>query len=239
MPHLVACTHDYGALKREKLIREQVDNTLNFLAQRQKKFIRKLRTGREGASSPHFNPAMGGTEPDDADLEEEDEEEERRAEGDSVWNTTYKMNFNQSNSASAGNPALQLPPIAGRRQFRTLPSGAYSSRSAPAVVLNGPGKLEFAALKSRLASPRGVNIGTLAQQLYPERSLPTKSLVQTSKYDFKLMSPPEKGKGEEQEEALEDVAAGTSTIRFLGLTLPGMEVPIMSRTNSKFKMPDF
>jgi hypothetical protein len=25
----------------------------------------------------------------------------------------------------------------------------------------------------------------------------------------------------------------------LGLTLPGMEVPIMSRMNSKFKMPEF
>ena len=52
---------------------------------------------------------------------------------------------------------------------------------------------------------------------------------------------PEKAKKEEDEDEdeVEPAEQNASTIRFLGLTLPGMEVPIMSRMNSKFKMPEF
>ena len=64
-------------------------------------------------------------------------------------------------------------------------------------------------------------------------------MVQTSRDDFKLMNPPVKQEKDEDEEEVEEAPANSSTIRFLGLTLPGMEVPIMSRMNSKFKMPEF
>ena len=135
------------------------------------------------------------------------------------------------------------PPIPGRktnfhhRSDPFTPSSTYPPRNGAAA--NGPSKLEFATLKSRLTSPKGVSIGPLAQQLYPDRVPLAKSLVQTSRYDFKLMSPPEKAKKEEDEDEVEPAEQNASTIRFLGLTLPGMEVPIMSRMNSKFKLPEF
>ena len=130
MPHIVSCTYDHGEVKRENLMRKQVDSTLHFLAERQKKLMRRLRTGEELAASPHFNFVTGGI---DEFAEEEDKPwgpEKKHPEEDSVWNTTYKMNFNQSNSASAGLTALHLPPISGRKQLvsREIVSRTYPPR---------------------------------------------------------------------------------------------------------------
>ena len=61
----------------------------------------------------------------------------------------------------------------------------------------------------------------------------------TSRYDFKLMNPPSKAVAAEHAGAVEPAAANASTIRFLGLTLPGVEVPIMSRTHSTMGLPTF
>lgn len=228
MPHLVSCTYDMGEVKREKLMREEVDSTLAFLAQRQKRLLRRLNTGEDLAMSPHFNLATGGME------EEEEGHEDEEVAVDSVWNTTYMQNYNQFNSSMSKSPPLQLPPIKGRKQY-----GAQVM--AKTYPIPGPGKLEFATLRARLNAPKGVHIGPLADQLYPLRSPGSKSMVQTSRYDFKLMSPPKPPKKADDfdEEELEPAAPNSSTIRFLGLTLPGMEVPIMSRLNSKFKMPEF
>ena len=84
-----------------------------------------------------------------------------------------------------------------------------------------------------------LNVGNLPEMLYPERAPPHKSLSQTSRYDFKLMNPPSKAVAAEDAGAVEPAAANASTIRFLGLTLPGVEVPIMSRTHSTMGLPTF
>eukprot|EP00740_Mantoniella_antarctica_P004421 CAMPEP_0181361914 /NCGR_PEP_ID=MMETSP1106-20121128/7639_1 /TAXON_ID=81844 /ORGANISM="Mantoniella antarctica, Strain SL-175" /LENGTH=236 /DNA_ID=CAMNT_0023475657 /DNA_START=204 /DNA_END=914 /DNA_ORIENTATION=- len=236
MPHVVSCTFDYGEVQRERTMRQQTESTLHFLALRHKRVMRRLRTGQELAVSPHFNIASGGLGDGGEDAEAGSPTEE-----DSVWHTTYKMNYNQANSSSAGLVSLHLPAIKARKHQHhggNSPSFGTTYPVPISVTAHGPSKAEFATLRGRLASPRGVNIGPLAQQLYPARAQVPRSLVQTSRYDFKLLNPAAAAK-DVDEEPIDPAASNAYTKQFLGLTRHGMEVPIMSRTNSTFKMPDF
>jgi hypothetical protein len=199
---------------------------------RDKRELRRLRDGSGHAMSASFDTKTGGL----SDMEALGGDEAEDAEIDSVWNTTYKLNYNQTNSAARGNPALQLPIIKGRTRHGTRGAPNTLAMTFPPPML--PNKVDFYTLKQKLSTPHGVNIGGLAGKLYPDRKSLTVSLVQTSRYDFQLMSPPRKAPTAE-ELAVTPAANNASTIRFLGLTLPGMEVPIMSRLNSKFKMPEF
>lgn len=135
----------------------------------------------------------------------------------SIYSTSYHESYNSRNSTT-------LPKI-----------------KKGALYTPPPTPQEFYHVKNRLATPAGVSVGKLADPLFPERPRPKTSLLSVSRWNFKLYggtmgsSLQHHGGKYADNKDTSTWHDTTSSIRFIGGTLPGIEVPVLSRLNSTMR----
>jgi len=137
----------------------------------------------------------------------------------SIYSTTYSESHNVKNSL--------LPVIR-----KVLP--------APT-----PSPQEYYYTRNRLQTPAGVSVGKQWAPIFPTRQRPATTMTSAARLNFKLYGGDmgssvvhHGGKYADQKDT-STWHDTTSSIRFHGGTLPGVEVPIHARVNSNLRDPGF
>jgi len=158
--------------------------------------------------------------------------------------TAYRARMSEKQARTAGGndgDILSIYSTSYHESYNTRNSTVLPKIKKGAIYTPPPTPQEFYHVKNRLSTPAGVTVGKLADPIFPVRPRPQTSLLSMSRWTFKLYGGAmgsslqhHGGKYADQKDT-STWHDTTSSIRFIGGTLPGIEVPVLSRINSNMK----